>query len=55
MVDVFFLFSYLSGLKPNFKKSEIAGIVALRAPVAVHDLRCIDLNNATLRILGTHF
>ena len=56
MVDVFYLFSYFSGLKPNFKKSEIAGIGALKGvQVAVCGLRCIDLNNDTLKILGTHF
>ena len=56
MVDVFYLFSYFSGLKPNLKKSEIAGIGALKGvQVAVCGLRCIDLNNDTLKILGTHF
>ena len=52
----FYLFSYFSGLKPNLKKSEIAGIGALKGvQVAVCGLRCIDLNNDTLKILGTHF
>ena len=56
MVDVFYLFSYFSGLKPNLKKSEIAGIGALKGvQVAVCGLRCADLNNDTLKILGTHF
>ena len=56
MVDVFYLFSYFSGLKPNLKKSEIAGIGALKGvQVAVCGLRCIDLNNDTLKILRTHF
>ena len=56
MVDVFYLFSYFSGLKTNFKKSEIAGIGALKGvQVAVCGLRCIDLNNDTLKVLGTHF
>ena len=56
MADVFYLFSYFSGLKPNLRKSEIAGIGALkRAQVAVGGLRCIDLNNDTLKILGSHF
>ena len=56
MVDIFYLFSYFSGLKPNFKKSEIAGIGALKGvQVAVCGLRCVDVNNDTLNILGTHF
>ena len=55
MVDVIF-FLYFPGLKPNLKKSEIAGIGALKGvQVAVCGLRCIDLNNDTLKILGTHF
>ena len=56
MVDVFCLFSYFSGLKPNLKKSEIAGIGALKVvQVAVRGLRCKDQNNDTLKILGIHF
>ena len=56
MVKVFYLFSYFSGLKLNFKKSEIAGIGALKGfQVAFCGLRCIDLNNDTLKILGTLF
>ena len=56
MVDNFCLFSYFSGLKPNLKKSEIAGIGALKGiQVAVCGLRCIDQNNDTLKILDTLF
>ena len=59
MIDVFYLFIYFlyySGLKSNFKTSEIAGIGALKGvQVAVCGLRCIDLNNDTLKIVGTHF
>ena len=56
MVDVFYLFSYFSGLKPNLKKSEIAGIGALKGvQVAFCGLRCVDLNNGKLKILGAHF
>ena len=52
----FYLFSYFSGLKPNFKKFEIAVIGSLKGvQVAACGLRCIDLNNDTLKILGTHF
>ena len=56
MVDIFHLFLYFSGLKANVKKSEIAGIGALEGvQVAACALRRIDLNNDTLKILGTHF
>ena len=49
-------FSYFSGLEPNFKKSEIAVIGAPKGvQVAVCGLRYIDLNNDTLKIVGTHF
>ena len=51
---VFFL--YFSGLKPNLRKSEIAGIGVLKGvKVAVCGTRRIDLNNNTLKIIGTHF
>ena len=56
MVDVFYLFSSFSGLKLNLKKSETAGIGALEGvQEAVCGLRCVDVNNDTLKILGTHF
>ena len=56
MVDVSYLFSYFSGLKSNFEKSEIANIGALKGvQVAFCGLRCVYLNNGTLKILGTHF
>ena len=49
-------FSNFSGLTPNLTKSEIAGNGVLKAvQVAVCGMRCIDLNNDTLKILGTRF
>ena len=43
MVDAFCFFSCFSGLKPNFKKSELAVIrVLIGVQVAVCGLRCID-------------
>ena len=49
-------FSNFSGLKPNLTKSEIAGNGVLKVvQVAVCGMRCIDLNNDTLKILGTRF
>ena len=45
-----------SGMKPNLTKSEIAGIRALkRVQVAVCGMRCIDLCNEVIKILGTYF
>ena len=42
-------------LKLNFKKTEIGVIGALKkVQIAVCALRCIDINNDTLKILGTH-
>ena len=57
MIDAFFnFFSYISGLKPNLKKSEIVGIGFLKGvQVAVCGLRSIDLNNDTLKMLCTYF
>ena len=56
MVDTFHFFPYFSGLKPNLRKSEITGIGVLEGfQVAVCGMRCIDLNNNTLKMLGTHF
>ena len=56
MVDIFYFFSYFSGLKPNLTKFEIADIGVLKGvQVAVCGMRCIDLNIDTLKILGTHF
>ena len=56
MVEVFYLLSYFSTLKQNFKKSEISGIGTLEGvQVAVCGERCIDLNIDTLKIFVTHF
>ena len=49
-------FSDFSGLKPNLSKCEITGIGVLkRAQVTVCSMRCVDLKNDTLKVLGTHF
>ena len=56
MVYTFDFFPYFSRLKPNLRKSEIVGIRVLkRVQVAVCGISYIDLNNDTLKILGTHF
>ena len=49
-------FSYFFGLKLNLRKSETASIRVLKGfQVALCGMRCIDRNNDTLKILGTHF
>ena len=56
MFDTFHLFSEFPGLKPNLSKCEITGIGVLKGvQVAVCGMRCLDLKNDTLKILGTHF
>ena len=56
MVNTFHLFSEFSRLKPNLSKCEITGIGALKGvQVAVCGMRCVDLKNHTLKILGTYF
>ena len=56
MLDTFYLFSHLSGLKPNLTKSEISGIGVLKGvQVVLFGTRGIDLINDMSKILGTHF
>ena len=44
------------GLKPNTTKCKIAGIDVLRGfQAAVCDMKCIDLRNETIKILGISF
>lgn len=45
-----------SGLTSNLSKCEIPGTGALKGvQVAVCGIKCVDLNNDTLKIPGTHF
>ena len=56
LVEIFSTISLFSGLKPNLTKCEIAGIGALKGvQVAVCGMRCIDLCNEAIKILGTYF
>ena len=56
LLNVFDIFSILSGLKPNKSKCEIAGIGSFREVyVALCGLKRINLMNETVRILGYHF
>ena len=49
-------FSNFSGLKPNKTKDEIAGIGALNGvQVALCGMKCINLNNVIMKMLGVHF
>ena len=50
------IFSNISGLKPNKTKREIAGISVLNGvQVALCGMKCGNLNNETVKILGIHF
>ena len=49
-------FSNFSRLKPNKTKYEIAGIDVLNGvQVALCGLKCVNLNNETVKILCVHF
>ena len=49
-------FSKFSGLKPNKTKCEIAGIRVLNGvQVTLCGMKCVNLNNETVKILGVHF
>ena len=46
-------FYVVSGLRPNFRKSEIAGIALLKdAKVALCGLKSLDLTKESIKILG---
>ena len=52
------IFSHFSGLKPNKTKCEIAGIGVLSGvQVALYlcGMKCVNLNNETVKILGVPF
>ena len=50
------LFSDLSGLKPNTTKCEVAGIRVLKGvQVGNCGMKCIDLRNEAIKILGVYF
>ena len=49
-------FSNFSGLKPRKTKCEVAGIGALiGVQVALCDMKCVNLNNQTVKILAFIF
>ena len=50
------LFSDFSGLKPNTTRCEVAGIGVLNGvQVAVCGMKCTDLINETIKVLGAYF
>ena len=52
LMNIFDTFSKFSGLKPNKRKCEIAGIVALKGvQVALCGMRCIDLVPNIVKVL----
>ena len=49
-------FSQISGLKPNKSKCEIAGTDVLKGvKVALCNMRCVNLHEDTIKILGIHY
>ena len=55
-MDYSILFPFFSGLKPNLTKCKIAGIEALKGlPSAVCGIKCTDVFNEAVKILGTYF
>ena len=49
-------FSFYSGLKPNRKKCEVAGIGVLKGVnLELCGMECVDLTKSCLKILGIHF
>ena len=56
LISSFNQFYHFSGLKANIEKCEIACIGSLRGvKEAVCGLKCIDLSNDSIKILGIHF
>ena len=56
LLNIFDIFSLMSGLKPNKSKCEIAGIGNLKGVnVALCGLKCVNLQKETIKILGCHF
>ena len=52
-IQYFFIFS---GLRSNLTKCETTAIRALKGiKLAVYGMKCIDLRNETIKILGTYF
>ena len=49
-------FSNFLGLKPNKTKCETASIGVLNGvQVALSGMKCVNLNNKTVKIIGVHF
>ena len=56
LINSFNQFYHFSDLKTNIEKCEIAGIGSLKmVKEAACGLKCIDLSNDTIKILGIHF
>ena len=56
LLNVFYISSVISGLKPNKSKFEIARIGNLKGVyVGLWGLECINLMNKSVEILGCHF
>ena len=56
LLEIFKHFPQISGLKPNKSKCEIAGVGVLKGvKVAICGIRCVNLHEDTIKILGIRF
>ena len=56
LINSFTIFYHFSGLKSNIEKCKITGTGSLKEDTeAVYGLKCVDLYNDTIKILGIHF
>ena len=56
LINSFNQFYHFSGLKYNIDKCEIASIGSLKGVTeAVYGLKCVNLSNDAIKILGMHF
>ena len=56
VINAYYKFSLISGLKPNEAKCELAGINVLKGVLlALCDMDCIDLTKKTIKVLGIYF
>lgn len=56
VVEIFNFFPLFSGLKPNLINCQIAGTGALKGlQLAICGMKCMNLRNDTIKILGTYF
>ena len=56
VIQIFKYFSIFSGLKPNKSKCQRVGTgVLIGVKMALYCIKCVNLKNNTIKILGIHF